>query len=181
MEQQFWFEKGDVFRIEKEMTLSFRISSMFKSPYTFDKTKREFINITVGEVLKPRVPISREDLIEKIFWNLVELTLLDGRISGSNGELYTPNGNITSQKISAFVDTLGLDFDPPEFDTSVFVGEYIVDGQSGSAYCAPTSKLPTTVWNICHKLDDPSIIVDLRQDRNFSTQYPNCKVIRHEP
>lgn len=180
MEQQFWFEKGDVFRVEKGMTLGFYISSMFKSPYTFDKTKKEYIDITVGEVLKPGVPISREDLIKNIFWDLMRHTRLYGRIS-DNGELFNPNGKITTEKISAFVDTLGLNFDPPELDTSVFEGEYIVDGQSGSAYCDPTSTLPTTVWNICHKIDDPSVIVDLQQDRNFSTKYPDCKVIRHEP
>lgn len=182
MEQQFWFEKGDVFRVEKGMTLCFFLSSKYHS-YTFDENKREMIDVTVGEILKPGVPISRDKLIREIFWYLIKQTRLSYNIRNTSAE-GTPSstdGKITLEKISAFIDTLDLDFTPPELDTSVFVGEYVVDYRSYSAYCDQTSQLPTRVTLACHKLDDPSVILYLDQDRDFSSKYPNCKVIRREP
>lgn len=118
---------------------------------------------TIGQVFH-RVPISKEELIKKIYYRLH-----DGFDALCGVE-------ISFENISDFVDSLSLDFTPSEFDTSILVGEYIVIRNNASVI----SDSDPREYFVCQKLDDPTICVHLSQHKEFMENFPNCRPINHE-
>ena len=163
-EQQWqWFKKGDIIRLEKGMVVDAWVPKKYvRSSYHFDN-KATLHQITIGEVFH-NVPISKEKLIQKIYYRL------------HDGFDALRGAEISLENISDFVDSLSLDFTPSKFDTSTLVGEYIVI--SNNAHVVSDSD--PREYFVCQKLDDPTIRVSLSQHKEFMENFPNCRPINHE-
>ena len=144
---------GDVIRMDKGMEIGaaipkrFCISSFSDELYT--------TRFRIGTVLHGKMP-DKNVLIGRTTQLL--RTLLDEKVDES--------------KVSAFLDTLSLDFTQDGFDTTVFEGVYqVVEQFWVESNCV-------SVW--CQKLDDPEVRVFFYQKKTVAGVQPDIKPVEVE-
>jgi len=163
MADQYLLRKGDIIRLEKEMRVCTAIAEKFlrccNAPFSDKKIE---VVINIGEVRHKLLPYNKENLSMRITEKIKE-------VISSN--------LVTKEKVSNFINSLGLDFSPEEFDTSVYAGEYRV-------YKTRLIKqdFGPDIWQVyCKKISPPLLYVHFCQTGISS--YPticDIKPIRHE-
>jgi len=149
MEKGF-LKVGDIIRLDKGMQIGAAIPRKFCfSTFSDELYTTRF---QIGDVLHKKVP-DKEALISKA--TLVLRTLLDEKVN--------------EKAVSAFVDSLELDFTPEAFDTQTFAGVYRVFEE----YKVDANKV--SVW--CEKLDDPEVQVFFYQTLTSNGVQPYMALI----
>lgn len=155
---QYLLQKGDQIRLEKGMEVYAKIPDRFRyCNQPFSSISSNF-DIKIGEIYRKEAP-SKEALIEKIMCSLTYI-------------------EVTEEQVTAFVDSLSLNYNSEEFDTSLYAGEYVVDSTSlcgGGTQGTPsgTETFPDGWCVFCSKIDDPSIQVHFYQTGCFTAMIPD--------
>lgn len=144
---------GDVIRLGKGMQIGVAVPKRFCVPSFSDELYTTHLQI--GTVLHGKTP-DKNVLIGKTTQLL--RTLLDEKVNES--------------KVSAFLDTLSLEFAPDSFDTSVFEGVYRVYEQ----FFVESNRV--SMW--CEKLDAPEVRVFFYQTKTVAGVQPDIEPINVE-
>ena len=155
MANQYLLQENDIFRLEKGMNVYAFVPEKFVFVNTPFSEKLNEHAICIGLPLKKRVPNKDEMIIEiqKLLGTHMHLELSD-------------------KQIENFIESLNLNFNAEEFDTSVFLGEYRVYKAewNGGKHDGPDG------WHVyCHKVDDPNIAIHFDQTGYFNAINPNIK------
>ena len=162
---QYLLQKGDIIRLEKGMKVYAVLPAIFQdyritSPVTVGRRT----DIKIGTVYH-RDAVSKDNLTSKLIERIDRVI------------------EVTEEQVSTFVDSLNPDLSAKDFDTSIYVGEYIVEcvscdgggcqhNMSGGLESWPNG------WHVfCTKQDDPSIKVDFYQTGCFTAMIPDITPI----
>ena len=152
-------KKGDHIRLTKGMKISGKIPNKFR----YSSTNRIFLDssssypvFTIGEVLNSHT-ISKDELIKVLYERLGDAII---GISFSQCE----------SSIISLIDSLQINFEPETFDTSIFIGEYVVYDckWDGGEEDLSADRSYEDGWHVfCKKVENPEICVDFYQTGCF--------------
>lgn len=164
----YLLQKGDKIRLEKGMKVYASIPAKFFFANTpFSTEIYDSADITIGRIYHKQV-VSKEELIGKLMDGVASIV----KISREEIDV------MSRKELEAFIDSLGLNFDEEEFDSSIYAGEYIVEYTSfggGGTQLGPNSlDIYPNGWRVyCVKVDDPSIHVNFYQTGDFTAVISN--------
>lgn len=164
----YLLQKGDKIRLEKGMRVYAPIPSKFlfaNTPFSTGVYESEAIEI--GRVYRKQV-VTKEELLNK------SMDAIAGVLHISAEEL----NKMSRKEMETFIDSLNLNFDEEEFDSSIYAGEYMVEYVSfgGGGVQGTPSGYETYAhgWRVfCVKLDNPSIRVNFYQTSSFTATIPD--------
>lgn len=158
MANQYLLQVNDIFRLKEGMKVLAFVPEKFVFVNAPFSEKLHEHAIFVGKSLRKRIPNKDEMIIE--IQNLL----------GSHMHL-----ELSDEQIENFIESLNLNFNAEEFDTSVFLGEYRVYKAewNGGKHDGPDG------WHVyCHKVDDPNVAIHFYQTGYFTAINPDIKPIR---
>ena len=158
-----FLEVGDIIQLEKGMTVYASIPEKFllkNAPFSEERLEAA---VEIGKVYRKAVP-DKERIVGRLCVDLYK----------------TLRGvDLKHKTVENFVDSLGLNFSPEEFDSSVFAGVYRVYYGGWKSNFSPVP--PYTGWHVCcEKVDDPKIRVRFYQNEGFDATIFDIKPIGHE-
>ena len=167
MSQLYTLQKGDIIRLEKGIDIYALIPEKFSrcssAPFS---SKLIEMPIQIGEILHKNLFFheNKENLIKWVEEKIQSVI---------KSEV------VTTEKVASFIDSLGLNFSPEEFDTSIFIGDYrIYDTTPSSGLCNHADipehvrKRNDSLHIYCEKVDNPDIRIHFFQKLDFSGQFP---------
>lgn len=162
--EQYLLQRGDIIHLEPGMKVYTDIPLMFCGGKPFEMGKRH-ADVCIGEIYKRKAQ-SVQNIVEEVYEKIYRTI------------------PASKEQISAFVDSLKLDMDEKSFDTSVYAGEYEVyhtasngGGTGGGGFCYDSVPYPDG-WHVyCHKVEDPSVMVDFYQTGHFTAMIENIEPI----
>lgn len=159
-------QKGDVIRLEKGMRVYTQVpEKFFYQNRVFSEELTEH-DITIGEIYR-REEVSKDSVIKEV---------------KDKVEYVVP---ATYEQVKNFMESLGLDYETQELDTSVYEGEYVVNyvNYDGGGIQGTPSGYETypNGWHVfCTKKDNPSIQVNFYQTGCFTAMIPNITPINQQ-
>jgi len=148
-----FLEVGDIIQLENGMTVYAAIPEKFLSRETPFSEERSEVAIEIGKVYRKSVP-DKERIVEQL-WVDIRKNLL--------------GADVKREAVSSFVDSLGLNFSPEEFNSSGFAGVYRV------------YMITYNGWLVyCEKIDNPEIHVHFYQYAGPLAMMPDIKPIGHK-
>ena len=152
-------------KIEPEEINSSRSPTHLQTPFSTGVYESEAIEI--GRVYRKQV-VTKEELLNK------SMDAIAGVLHISSEEL----NKMSRKEMETFIDSLNLNFDEEEFDSSIYAGEYMVEYVSfgGGGVQGTPSGYETYAhgWRVfCVKLDNPSIRVNFYQTGSFTATIPD--------
>lgn len=168
-------QKGDKIRLEKGMKVYAPIPNKFlfdNTPFSTEVYESEAIEI--GKYYRKKL-VTKEELIIQSIEAIARIVHI------SADKLI----NMSRKEMETFIDSLCLNFDEEEFDSSIYAGEYIVEcvsfGGGGVQGTPSGSEIYPNGWRVfCVKVDDPSIHVNFYQTGSFTAVIPNICPISKE-
>lgn len=148
-----FLEVGDIIQLENGMTVYAAIPEKFlhhDAPFSEERLE---CPIEIGKVYRKSVP-DKERFVEQL-WLGIRKKLL--------------GADVKREAVASFVDSLGLNFSPEEFNSSGLAGVYRVykSSYNGLLVC-------------CEKIDNPEIRVHFSQRVGVLPTSLDIKPIRHE-
>lgn len=164
----YLLQKGDRIRLEKGMRIYAPIPSKFifaNTPFSTGVYESEAIEI--GRVYRKQA-VAKDKLLNESFEAISRILHI------SVEEL----NKMSRKEMETFIDSLGLNFDEEEFDSSIYAGEYMVKYVSfggGGLQGTPSGyEIYPNGWHVfCAKVDDPSIRVNFYQTGDFTAVIPD--------
>jgi len=104
-----FLEKGDIFRLERGMSVSALIPTLFFHPEAPFKPGKGLVDITVGQILPSALFYKKENMLA-----CIKRTLRDFYLE------------VPDEKIVSFIDSFDISFSSETYDTGVFEGNYSV-------------------------------------------------------
>jgi len=148
---QRFLEIGDVIRLEQGMRIGASVPRRFCVQSFSDELYTA--RFQIGDKLYKKMQ-DRNEVVRKV--NTALSTLLEEKVN--------------EQEVSDFLDTLGLDFSPETFDTSVFAGVYRVF----EIYKIDTNRV--SIW--CERMDNPKVQVFVEQIQTMHGVRPYIESIK---
>ena len=148
---QEFLKIGDVVRLEQGIRIGASVPRRF-CVQSFSMNELYTARFQIGDKLYKKLQ-NRNETVHKVATTLS--TLLEEQVN--------------EEAVSDFLDTLGLDFSPETFDTSVFAGVYRVY----EIYHIDAKMV--SVW--CEKVDDPEVKVFVEQLRTMNGVRPYIEPI----
>ena len=155
MANQYLLQENDIFRLEEGMKVYAFVPEKFVFVNAPFSEKLQEHAICIGHPLSKRIPNKDEIIVEIL------------RLLGTHMHLA-----LSHEQIENFIESLDLNFDAEEFDTSVFLGEYRVYKAewNGGKHDGPDG------WHVyCHKVDDPNVAIHFYQTGYFTVTNPNIQ------
>lgn len=131
--------KGNIIRLEKGMKIKVQVPTKFLYVNRPFSNKLEQRTICIGDIL-----VKRPTDTKNLEISILEIFELEG-LSNSN-----------KNKISSFIESLNLNISKEEFDTSSFIGEYIVFEVRNDSI-------------VCIKNDDSSIKIEFNPSEYYNS------------
>ncbi len=147
---KYLLQKGDIVRLELGKTIFAPVPQRFIYTETPFSTKMcDNTQISIGKIYRKH-SISHEDLA------VLSLEAVSSILHLSKNLI----NEASKEKMVDFIKSLPLNFDEEVFDTSIYVGKYIVDysySDDGNS------------WHVfCKKLDNPSVKINFFQEVTFA-------------
>lgn len=164
----YLLQKGDRIRLEKGMRVYAPIPSKFifaNTPFSTGVYESEAIEI--GRVYR-KLAVTKDKLLNESFEAISRILHISAE------EL----NKMSRKEMETFIDSLALNFDEEEFDSSIYAGEYMVEYVSfggGGLQGTPSGyEIYPNGWHVfCARVDDPSIRVNFYQTGDFTAVIPD--------